>query len=91
LAPSGAVTGVRNGGDRPRAAAGLTAWRQRPAPLRGSARGQRATLPPARSECPLPPRPRRAPAAHSPFPGGPRALPALRQEAADAIDELFGA
>src|SRR5262249_25814220 len=31
---AGAATGVRDGGDRQRAGAGLTAWRQRPAPVR---------------------------------------------------------
>ena len=35
---AGAVTRVRNGEDRRAATAGLTAWRQRPAPVRGRAR-----------------------------------------------------
>src|SRR6266853_1335346 len=34
LALAGAATGVRDGGDRQRAGAGLTALRQRPAPVR---------------------------------------------------------
>jgi hypothetical protein len=49
--------GVRDGGDRQRAGAGLTAWRQRPAPVRRRARGSGPGCPHQRRVPPSTPAP----------------------------------
>jgi len=54
VALAGAVTGVRDGGNRQRAGAGLTAWRQRPAPVRCRARGSGPGCRPAAASAPSP-------------------------------------
>ena len=67
LALAGAATGVRHGGDRQQAGAGLTAWRQRPAPVRGRAGGSGPYCRPTAARVPPTPAPG----------GGPPARPSL--------------
>jgi len=64
---------VRNGGDRQAADAGLTALRQRPAPVRGSAKGSGPSCRPRAARLPRDPsRQRRALSTVHAFPGDPR-------------------
>jgi hypothetical protein len=73
---AGAATGVRDGGARLRACAGLTAWRQRPAPVRCRARGGGPACR-CKRRVPLPPPPGRRASRSSPrFP-----LPVIRAQA----------
>jgi hypothetical protein len=70
VALAGAATRVRDGGDRQRWGAGLTALRQRPAPVRRRARGAEPACRPPAVRAPFHLLPSSGPPARSPIPSG---------------------